>query len=87
MRTRTIISLEREQLRTLKARARAKGISLAEFMRRLVTDALESDRPHPAASLATTFERIVDLGSSGRADVGDRHDTLLADALRKEHDG
>lgn len=32
----------------------------------------------------STFERIVALGSSGRADVADRHDAALADALRKE---
>jgi hypothetical protein len=86
MRTRTIISLERAQLRALKARARAKGISVAELMRGLVQECLEADRTQTPVPLST-FERIVAVGSSGRADVSDRHDALLADALRKEHDG
>ena len=84
MRTRTILSLERSQLRALKARARAKGVSLAELMRGLVTECLETDRPQAPIPKAA-FERIVALGSSGRADVGDLHDALVADALRKDH--
>ena len=86
MRTRTIISLEREQLRALKVRARAKGVSVAELMRGLVAECLESDGLQTAVPLST-FERIVALGSSGRNDVADNHDTRLADALRHEHDG
>lgn len=85
MRTRTIISLERSQLRALKARARAKGVSVAEIMRGLVTDSLEAERPRTPVPMST-FERMVALGSSGRDDVSDRHDALLADALRKDHD-
>lgn len=85
MRTRTIISLDRAQLRALKARARAEGVSVAELMRRIVAESLKPDRV-PTAVPRSTFERIVALGSSGRADVGDRHDALLADALHKEHD-
>jgi hypothetical protein len=86
VRTRTIISLERSQLRALKARARAKGVSVAEFMRGLVAKSLETDRTQPLVPLSV-FERIVALGSSGRDDVADRHDARLADALRNEHDG
>jgi hypothetical protein len=86
MRTRTIVSLERAQLRALKAKARTKGVSVAELVRNLVTECLEPERPQTPVPLST-FERIVALGSSGRDDVGDRHDVLLADALRKEHDG
>ena len=85
MRARTIISLEQSQLRTVKALARAKGVSVAEFMRGLVTERLEAERPQTPV-LLSTFERIVALGSSGHADVADRHDAALADALRKEHD-
>ena len=85
MRTRTILSLERAQLRELKARARARGVSFAAFMRGLVAECLEAERP-PTLVPWSTFERIVALGSSGRADIGDRHDSLIADALKKEHD-
>jgi len=86
MRTRTIISIERAQLRALKARARAKGVSLAEFMRGLVTECLETERTETRVP-RSTFERLVALGSSGVADVSDRHDARLADALGHEHDG
>jgi hypothetical protein len=85
MLTRTIVSLERAQLRALKARARAEGISVAELMRRLVAQELQAERP-PTSVPASAFERIVAMGASGRADVGDRHDALVADAIRKEHD-
>ena len=84
-RTRTIISLEPGQLRALKARARASGVSVAEIIRGLVTECLESDGPRIPVP-ASTFERIVGLGASGRDDIGDHHDAVLADALRKEHD-
>lgn len=85
MLTRTIVSLERAQLRALKARARAQGISVAELVRRLIGESLKEGRPS-AAVPASTYEWIVALGSSGRADIGDRHDALLGDALRNEHD-
>ena len=85
-RTRTIISLELAQLRALKAMARAKGVSVAEFMRGLVAERLEAERPQPSVPLST-FERIVAVGSSGRKDVSDHHDALLADALRTQHGG
>ena len=86
MRTRTIISLERAELRALKAKARERGVSVAELMRGLVHECVEADRHQTPVSRAT-YERIVALGASGRADVADRHDALLADALRKEHGG
>lgn len=85
MKARTIISLERAQLRALKARARAKGVSVAELIRGLVTECLEAGRPGTPVPLST-YKRMVALGSSGRDDVADRHDALLADAVRREHD-
>lgn len=85
MLTRTIISLERSQLRALKARARAQGVSVAEFMRRIVADYLNDQRP-PTSVPRSTFEGMVAIGSSGRADVSERHDALLADAIGREHD-
>jgi hypothetical protein len=85
MLTRTIVSLDRAQLRALKARARAEGVSVAEFVRRLVADSLRT-RGRRTSVPKSTFERLVALGSSGRADVADRHDALLGEALRREHD-
>lgn len=83
---RTIISLDRQQLRELKTRAKAQGVSVAAFIRKLVTEGLQADRPATPVP-RSTFERLVGLGSSGRADVSDRHDALLADAIRTDHDG
>ena len=85
MYVRTIVSLERAQLRALKARARAQGVSVAEFMRRLVAERLGSERA-AAAAPASAYERIVALGSSGHRDVADRHDARLAEVLRADHD-
>lgn len=81
---RTIVSLERAQLRALKARARAQGVSVAEFMRRLVAERLGSEGA--AAAPASAYERIVALGSSGQRDVADRHDARLAEVVRADHD-
>ena len=86
MRTRTILSLDARQLRALQDRARAERISVAALMRRLVAEYLRPDRPVTPVPLSR-YERLVGLGSSGRKDIADRHDALLADALRHEHDG
>ena len=86
MLTRTIISLEPGQLRALRARARAEGISVAELVRRLVAQGLAAERVTLSVP-SSSFERFVGLGSSGRGDVADRHDALLGEALRKDHDG
>jgi hypothetical protein len=83
MRTRTSISLERSQLRALQARA--QGVSVAEVMRQIVADYLSAEQP-PISVPSSVFEGIVGIGSSGRVDVADRHDALLGEALRKEHD-
>jgi hypothetical protein len=86
MKTRTIVSIELAQLRALKARARREGLSVAELVRRLVADALKADQPAMRSVPRSAFEQLVALGSSGRTDVADRHDALLGDALRQEHD-
>jgi hypothetical protein len=85
MRVRTIISLEREHLRALKARARARGVPLAELMRELIAESLTGDRP-PTAISPAAFEQIVGMGESGCDDIAARHDARLADALRAEAD-
>lgn len=84
MKTRTIVSIESSQLRALRARARAAGVSLAELVRRLVAEHLAEPRRVPPVPPAA-YARLVALGSSGRADVSESHDARLADALTREH--
>ena len=84
MKTKTMVYLEPEQHRALKARSRAEGISLAELIRRLARDHIARTRQAPAVSL-DTYSALVALGASGRRDVGDGHDLHLAHALRKKH--
>ena len=82
--TRTIVSLERERLETLKGEAHALGISLAELIRRIVARHQESS-PSPGQPTDSAYSRLVAIGSSGHDDVGDRHDALLGDALARDH--
>jgi ribbon-helix-helix CopG family protein len=84
MKTKTMVYLEPDQHRALKARARAEGISMAELMRRLARAHLEQARRLPAVSPAA-YDDLVSLGASGRSDIGDRHDAELARALRAKH--
>ena len=84
MKTKTMVYLEPEQHRALKARSRAEGISLAEIIRRLARDHIARTRQAPAVS-RDAYSTLVALGASGRPDVGDDHDLHLARALRKKH--
>jgi hypothetical protein len=84
MMARTMVYLDPQQLKALKARARAEGVSLAELMRRLVTQHLEQRQPLPPVPPAA-YARLVALGSSGRSDISERHDAYLAQALQREH--
>lgn len=86
MKSRTMVYLDPEQLQALKAEARARRIFLAELMRRLVKQHLEECQGLPAVP-PEAYLRIVALGSSGRQDISDRHDTYLGEALRREHAG
>jgi len=84
MLTRTMIYLERAQLRALKDEAHTLGISLAELVRRIVT------RHQQASDEVTSptheaYMRLVGLGASTRDDVADRHDELLGEALARDH--
>ena len=83
MKSRTMVYLDPQQMKALKARARSEGISVAELMRRIVKRQLE-DQPSPPVSPAA-YARMVALGSSGRSDVSDRHDAYLGDAIEREH--
>lgn len=78
MMTRTQLSFEREMLRRARSRAEKLGISLAEYVRRLVAADLEERRPpsDPAA--------VFDLGSSGGSDVAREKDAMVADAFSRD---
>lgn len=84
MKSRTMVYLDPQQMRALKARARAEGISLAELMRRLVQQHLEDRQALPPVPPAT-YARMVALGSSGRSDISQRHDAYLAETLQRKH--
>ena len=84
MKARTMVYLERQQLKTLKAKARDQQVSLAELVRRVVKAYLDEPRALPAVP-TKAYAAMVAIGSSGRQDIAERHDTYLADALRREH--
>jgi hypothetical protein len=76
MTQRTQISLSPEDHRRARARASELGISLAEYIRRLVARDLRAERePGPVSAL-------FGLGSSGEdADVSKRKDAYVGEAL------
>jgi hypothetical protein len=78
MTSRTQITLTPEQHRRARARSAALGISLAEYIRRLVTADLGGRPARPDVS------RVFDLGDSGGGDVAIDKDRLLAEALAAE---
>ena len=75
MMTRTQISFERETLRRARKRAGELGISLAEYVRRLVAADLEG--PSPEADPTAVFN----LGSSCGSDIAREKDGMLAEAF------
>jgi hypothetical protein len=76
MAQRTQISLPPEDHRRARARASELGISLAEYIRRLVARDLHDERQ--AAPVSALF----DLGSSGaEADIATHKDAYLGEAL------
>lgn len=84
MKARTMVYLERDQLRALKTEARDGGISLAELIRRIVRGHL-GRRKGPAPPPREAFLGIVALGRSGCSDVSERHNAYLGGILRDEH--
>lgn len=75
MMTRTQPSFERQMLQRAKVRPGELGISLAEYVRRLVADDLDetTDPSDPAV--------LFDLGSSGSSDIARRKDEMLGRAF------
>jgi len=75
---RTQISLEPELRNRARKRAAALGISLAEYVRRLLMRDL--DRPARAAEPSLVF----DLGDSGGSDVARDKDEMVGDAVASQ---
>lgn len=75
--TRTQLSFERETLRRARKRANESGISLAEYVRRLVAEDL--DRPDRAVDPSAVFN----LGGSGGSDVAGAKDAMVGDAMSR----
>lgn len=75
MMSRTQITLESEMQRRARRRASELGVSLAEYVRRLV--ARDLARPQAGTDVA----RIFDLGSSGASDIARDKDTMIAEAF------
>ena len=80
MTTRMQVTFEPEEHRRAKRRAAELGISLAEFVRRSVDQALDQpDRPKPDISA------IFGLGNSGGSNVAKRKDEYLDEAVEADH--
>jgi hypothetical protein len=75
MMAKTQITLESEMQRRARQRASELGVSLAEYMRRLV--ARDLARPQAGADI----DRIFDLGDSGTSDIARHKDTMIAEAV------
>ncbi|MBM4184567.1 MAG: hypothetical protein FJ207_10105 [Gemmatimonadetes bacterium] len=79
MMTRTQISLDRELLRRARRKASEQRISLAEYMRRLVTADLE---PPPATG---DVSAIFGMISTGGTNIARDKDKMVGEAVRKLH--
>jgi hypothetical protein len=75
MMSRTQITLEPEIQRRARQRASDMGVSLAEYVRRLV--ARDLGGMQPAANPSAVF----DLGLSGGSDVAKNKDAMIAEAF------
>jgi hypothetical protein len=75
MRSQTQIALDPEVQRRARQRASDLGISLAEYIRRLVARDLASGHLKADASL------VFDLGRSGRSDIAGHKHAMVAEAF------
>jgi hypothetical protein len=76
MTTRLQVTFEPEAHRRAKRRAAELGISLAEFVRRAVDDAL-GETAKPKADISEIFG----IGNSGGSNVAEHKDEYVADAI------
>jgi hypothetical protein len=72
---RTQVSLDPELHRQARAKAAELGISLAEYLRRLVAEDLKGIEPARDPSV------VFNLGDSGGSDVARHRDAYVAEAL------
>jgi len=79
MMARTQITMNSQTYRRARQKAAEMGVSLAEYVRRLV--ARDLARPESAAKI----DRIFDLGSSGGTDIASEKDSLIAAAFESRH--
>lgn len=79
MMVRTQISLEGEAHRRARGRAAELGISLAEYIRRLI----DADLGGQGGGQAD-LEEVTDLGDGGPTDVSTEKDRLLSEAFAAE---
>lgn len=79
MASRTQIRLDPELLARAREKAADLGVSLAEYMRRLVQRDLEQPRAR------SDLSGIFDLGDSGGSDVARSKDAYIAEAAIGEH--
>jgi hypothetical protein len=75
MMVRTQITLETELQRRARQRASEIGVSLAEYVRRLV--ARDLARPESRADVSSIF----DLGASGGSNIAVDKDSMIAEAF------
>ena len=75
MMVRTQISLTSELHAQVRARASECGVSLAEYIRRLVA----RDLIEPPRSVERSL--VFDLGSTGGSDIASEKDRMIADAM------
>ena len=80
MMARTQITLEPEIHRRARRRASDLGVSLAEYVRRLVRRDLGN--PQPKADVTTIFN----LGDGGDSDIAHQKDKMIADAFEADLD-
>jgi hypothetical protein len=79
MMVRTQITLETELQQGARRRAGEIGVSLAEYVRRLV--ARDLARPEAKADIS----RIFDLGASGGSNIAVEKDSMVAEAFSSQH--
>ncbi len=80
MATRMQVTFDREQHRLAAAKAAVLGVSLAEYIRRVVANDL-ADEEEAAGSISEIFG----IGDSGGGDVARHADEYLGEALARAH--